>query len=105
MRAEPKCYGKGENSRRLEGIAISQRSASFPGETNPCQAEATLASEGVRMGVMSYKGGGGEKGRPGVMPRGGWVEGREHQGVDFLILAMFVLHETTAVHLKNKNVI
>lgn len=32
------------------------------------------------MGVMSYKGGGGEKGRPGVMPGGGWVKGREHQG-------------------------
>lgn len=42
------------------------------------------------MGVMSYKGGGGEKGRPGVMPVGGWVEGREHRGVDFLISAMFV---------------
>lgn len=55
------------------------------------------------MGVMSYKGGGGEKGRPGVMPRGGWAEGWEHKGVDFLIPAMFVLHETKAVHLKEKN--
>lgn len=55
----------------LKALRFSQRSASFPGESNPCQAEATRASEGVRMGVMSYKGGGGEKGRPGVMPRGG----------------------------------
>lgn len=49
------------------------------------------------MGVMSFKGGGGEKRRPGVMPKGGLVEGREHEGVDFLIPAMFDLHETKAV--------
>lgn len=64
-----KGYGKDENPGRLEDIATSQRSASFPGEPNPCQAEATRASEGVGMGVMGYKGGGGETGRPGVMPR------------------------------------
>lgn len=99
-----KGYGKDENPGRLEDIATSQRSASFPGEPNPCQAEATRASEGVGMGVMGYKGGGGERGRPGVMPREerGRRRRGEHQAAEFLIPAMFVLHETTAVHLKRK---
>lgn len=68
-------YGKDEDPGRLEDIATSQRGAPFPGEPNPCQAEATRASEGVGMGVMGYKGGAGERGeaRRDAEARGGGV--------------------------------